>query len=302
METKKRDILEGLNSAQSDAVRNMDGPSLIVAGAGSGKTRVLTRKIAYLIENGVRPSRILALTFTKKAAGEMKERIAVLVGENQARWIWMGTFHSIFIRFLREYADRLGYPAQFTIYDQSDSRSLVKQCVKELQLDDKIYKPNDIQNRISLAKNNLRTPSGYRADPVIAEEDRASRKPRLADVYDLYQKKIKAAGAMDFDDILLNTNILFRDHPDALAEIAGRFSHILVDEYQDTNFAQYLILNKLARGHRNISVVGPQGRRMRNWSDWWNRCVQQSVRTGKQWMQSVRRWKSQMQSELRNRS
>ncbi|MBR6269858.1 MAG: UvrD-helicase domain-containing protein [Bacteroidales bacterium] len=256
METKKRDILEGLNSAQSDAVRNMDGPSLIVAGAGSGKTRVLTRKIAYLIENGVRPSRILALTFTKKAAGEMKERIAVLVGENQARWIWMGTFHSIFIRFLREYADRLGYPAQFTIYDQSDSRSLTKQCVKELQLDDKIYKPNDIQNRISLAKNNLRTPSGYRADPVIAEEDRASRRPRLADVYDLYQKKIKAAGAMDFDDILLNTNILFRDHPDALAEIAGRFSHILVDEYQDTNFAQYLILNKLARGHRNISVVG----------------------------------------------
>ena len=256
METKKRDILEGLNSAQDEAVRNIDGPSLIVAGAGSGKTRVLTCKIAYMIEKGVRPSQILALTFTKKAAGEMKERIAALVGEERARWIWMGTFHSIFIRFLREYADRLGYPAQFTIYDQSDSRALVKQCVKELQLDDKIYKPNDIQNRLSLAKNNLRTPAGYRNDPVIAEEDRASRRPRLADVYDLYQQKIKTAGAMDFDDILLNTNILFRDHPDALEAISKRFSHILVDEYQDTNYAQYLILNKLARVHRNISVVG----------------------------------------------
>ncbi|MBR5056740.1 MAG: UvrD-helicase domain-containing protein, partial [Bacteroidales bacterium] len=256
METKKRDILEGLNSAQDEAVRNIDGPSLIVAGAGSGKTRVLTCKIAYMIEKGVRPSQILALTFTKKAAGEMKERIAALVGEERARWIWMGTFHSIFIRFLREYADRLGYPAQFTIYDQSDSRALVKQCVKELQLDDKIYKPNDIQNRLSLAKNNLRTPAGYRNDPVIAEEDRASRRPRLADVYDLYQQKIKTAGAMDFDDILLNTNILFRDHPDALEAISKRFSHMLVDEYQDTNYAQYLILNKLARVHRNISVVG----------------------------------------------
>ena len=256
METKKRDILEGLNSAQSDAVRCTDGPSLIVAGAGSGKTRVLTCKIAYMIENGGRPSQILALTFTKKAAGEMKERIAALIGENLARWIWMGTFHSIFIRFLREYADRLGYPAQFTIYDQSDSRSLVKQCIKELQLDDKIYKPNDVQNRISLAKNNLRTPAGYRADPVIAEEDRASRKPRIADVYALYQQKCKQAGAMDFDDILLNTNILFRDHPDALEAISERFTHILVDEYQDTNYAQYLILSKLARRHSNISVVG----------------------------------------------
>ncbi|MBO4571617.1 MAG: UvrD-helicase domain-containing protein [Bacteroidales bacterium] len=256
METKKRDILEGLNSAQDEAVRNIDGPSLIVAGAGSGKTRVLTCKIAYMIEKGVRPSQILALTFTKKAAGEMKERIAALVGDGLARWIWMGTFHSIFIRFLREYADRLGYPAQFTIYDQSDSRAMVKKCIAELQLDDKIYKPNDIQNRISLAKNNLRTPVGYRNDPVIAEEDRACRKPRTADIYDLYQRRCKEAGAMDFDDLLLNTNILFRDHPDALEKISERFTHILVDEYQDTNYAQYLILSKLAKKHRNISVVG----------------------------------------------
>lgn len=256
METTKRDILEGLNAAQSDAVQCTDGPSLIIAGAGSGKTKVLTCRIAYLIERGTRPSQVLALTFTKKAAGEMKERIGALVGESRARWIWMGTFHSVFIRFLREYADRLGYPQQFTIYDQSDSRSVIKQCIKDLQLDDKIYKPNVIQSRISLAKNSLITPSAYKKDENCQKEDRESRRPLTRDVYELYCNRCKTAGAMDFDDILLQTNILFRDHPDALEEIAGRFTHILVDEYQDTNFAQYLILKKLSQWHRNISVVG----------------------------------------------
>ncbi len=256
MENTKREILEGLNAAQTDAVKCTDGPSLIIAGAGSGKTKVLTCRIAYLIDRGAAPSQILALTFTKKAAGEMKERIAALIGEKRARWIWMGTFHSIFIRFLREYAEMLEYPQQFTIYDQSDSRSVIKQCIKELELDDKTYKPNSVQSRISLAKNSLVTVNGYRANAQLMQEDAAARKPRTVDIYALYSQKCKAAGAMDFDDILLNTNILFRDHPDALEAIASRFSHILVDEYQDTNYAQYLILRKLAQFHRNISVVG----------------------------------------------
>jgi len=256
METSKRDILEGLNPAQADAVQCIEGPSLIIAGAGSGKTRVLTCRIAYLIDQGTRPSQVLALTFTKKAAGEMKERIGALVGESRARYIWMGTFHSVFIRFLREFADKLGYPQQFTIYDQNDSKSVIKQCIKELELDDKIYKPNIIQSRISLAKNNLVTNSAYRRDENCQREDRESRKPRVCDIYDLYTKKCKGAGAMDFDDILLQTNILFRDFPDALEEIAKRFTHVMVDEYQDTNFAQYLILKKLSQWHRNICVVG----------------------------------------------
>lgn len=256
MEKTKRDILEGLNAAQAEAVQCTEGPSLIIAGAGSGKTKVLTCRIAYLIENGAAPSQVLALTFTKKAAGEMKERIAALIGEKRARWIWMGTFHSVFIRFLREYAELLGYPQQFTIYDQSDSRSVVKQCIKELELDDKVYKPVNVLNRISMAKNSLVTVNGYKANPELAEEDRMARKPRTADIYALYSQKCKEAGAMDFDDILLNTNILFRDHPEALENIASRFTHILVDEYQDTNYAQYLILRKLAAKHRNISVVG----------------------------------------------
>lgn len=256
MNKSETDLFEGLNSAQKEAVRCIDGPSLIVAGAGSGKTRVLTCRVAHILEGDCRPGEVLALTFTKKAAAEMKERIALLVGEKKARWICMGTFHSIFIRFLKEYAPRLGYPEQFTIYDQTDSRSIIKQCIKELQLDDKTYRPNVVQSRISMAKNNLVTAVSYRNTPQLVEEDRAARRPAVADIYLLYQKKCLDAGAMDFDDILLNTNILFRDNKDALEAIAGRFRYIMVDEYQDTNLSQYAILRKLSAAHRNICVVG----------------------------------------------
>lgn len=256
MDNSKTDLFEGLNSVQKEAVMCIDGPSLIIAGAGSGKTRVLTCRVAHILEGDCRPGEVMALTFTKKAATEMKDRIALLVGERKARWICMGTFHSVFIRFLREYAGRIGYPEQFTIYDQTDSRSIVKQCIKELELDDKNYKPNVIHSRISMAKNNLITSTAYRNTPEFIEEDRAARRPAVADIYSLYQKKCLAAGAMDFDDILLNTNILFRDHKDALETIAGRFRYIMVDEYQDTNLSQYAILKKLAAAHRNICVVG----------------------------------------------
>lgn len=256
MTESEKNYLKELNAAQYDAVTQIEGPSLIIAGAGSGKTRVLTCRIANILEHGCSPGSVLALTFTKKAATEMKERIAALVGENKAKWIWMGTFHSIFIRFLRKNAALLGYPEQFTIYDQSDSRSAIRQCIKELQLDDKIYKPNDVQSRISVAKNNLITSAAYINNSEIIQNDFAAHKGRICDVYSLYAQKCKTAGAMDFDDLLLNTNILFRDHPEALAEIQSRFQYILVDEYQDTNFAQYLILKKLASTHHNICVVG----------------------------------------------
>ncbi|MBR1576433.1 MAG: UvrD-helicase domain-containing protein [Bacteroidales bacterium] len=249
-------ILEGLNSEQKKAVQCVDGPVLIVAGAGSGKTRVLTSRIAYLLDQGVDAGHVLALTFTKKAATEMKERIALKVGDRKARRLRMGTFHSVFVRFLREFAVDLGYPESFTIYDQSDSTSAVKACIKELELDDKVYKPKDVLSRISMAKNNLITDAAYRSNPNIITADSHAKRPRLCDVYSLYQKKCRQAGVMDFDDILLNMNILFRDFPAALDTIASRFSHILVDEYQDTNFAQYLILKKLAQPHRNICVVG----------------------------------------------
>lgn len=256
MENKCSTILEGLNSEQKKAVSCVDGPVLIVAGAGSGKTRVLTSRIAYILENGGDPSRILSLTFTKKAASEMKERIALMVGEKKARRLYMGTFHSVFIRFLREYAESLGYPTAFTIYDTSDSTSAIKTCLKELQLDDKIYKPKDVLSRISMAKNNLVTPSAYRRNANALQNDAAAKKPRIVDIYDLYAHKCRQAGVMDFDDILLNMNILLRDNPEALAAISGRFDYIMVDEYQDTNFAQYLILKKLSQPHNNICVVG----------------------------------------------
>lgn len=256
MNLSQTDLFEGLNSAQKEAVLCTEGPSLIIAGAGSGKTRVLTCRVAHILEGGCRPGEVLALTFTKKAAGEMKERIAALVGERKARWIQMGTFHSIFIRFLREYASLLGYPEQFTIYDQTDSRSIVKQCIRELELDDKTYKPAAVQNTISLAKNNLVTVAGYRSDVELMERDRVARRPRTIDIYELYQKKCRASGAMDFDDILLNMNVLLKKFPDACASIAGRFRYILVDEYQDTNHSQYVILKRLAEPHQNICVVG----------------------------------------------
>ena len=257
MENNVGTILEGLNPEQSKAVQCIEGPVLIVAGAGSGKTRVLTRRIAYILaKEAARPSQILALTFTRKAAGEMKERIAALVGEDRARWLWMGTFHSIFIRFLREYSDFLGYPRNFTIYDTSDSVSALKHCIQELQLDDKIYKPKEVLSRISIAKNNLVTAAAYAANSAAITRDTQSRKPRICDIYALYAKKCKASGVMDYDDILLQMNILLRDNPQAMEAIADRFRYILVDEYQDTNYAQYVILKKLSYAHHNICVVG----------------------------------------------
>lgn len=257
MENQGNAILEGLNSEQVAAVSCVDGPVLIVAGAGSGKTRVLTSRIAYILATkGIDPARILALTFTKKAASEMKERIALMVGERRARRLYMGTFHSVFIRFLREFAEVLGYPKTFTIYDTSDSVSAIKACIKELQLDEKVYKPKDVLSRISMAKNNLVTPGAYRRNVVAQQNDAAAKKPRVVDIYDLYAHKCKLSGVMDFDDILLNMNILLRDNPEAFQSIAGRFDYIMVDEYQDTNFAQYLILKKLSQFHQNICVVG----------------------------------------------
>jgi DNA helicase-2/ATP-dependent DNA helicase PcrA len=251
------EILDALNEEQLKAVTCTEGPMLIVAGAGSGKTRVLTSRIAYLIEKGVEPDRILALTFTKKAAGEMKDRIALMVGERKARRLWMGTFHSVFIRFLREYAEAIGFPSSFTIYDTTDSVSCVKACLKQLGLDDKLYKPKEVLSRISKAKNDLVTPTPY-ANGVggYLEDDRHHKKPEIYKVYKLYCQTCQNNGVMDFDDILLYMNILLKRSPEALANISGRFSHILVDEYQDTNMAQYFILRKLAAGHQNLCVVG----------------------------------------------
>ena len=257
MGNKGNAILEGLNSEQVAAVSCVDGPVLIVAGAGSGKTRVLTSRIAYILaEKQCDPARILALTFTKKAASEMKERIALMVGEKRARRLYMGTFHSVFIRFLREFAEVLGYPKTFTIYDTSDSVSAIKACIKDLQLDEKVYKPKDVLSRISMAKNNLVTPGAYRRNATAQQNDAAAKKPRIVDIYELYAHKCKLSGVMDFDDILLNMNILLRDSQEAFMSIAGRFDYIMVDEYQDTNYAQYLILKKLSQLHQNICVVG----------------------------------------------
>ena len=256
MDSRKSVILDGLNDAQRQAVEAMEGPVLIVAGAGSGKTRVLTSRVAYMLSAGVEPSRILALTFTKKAAIEMKERIEALVGGRSARRVVMGTFHAVFVRFLREYAQTLGYPEQFTIYDTSDSASAMKNCIKELGLDTNVYKYKEVLSRISSAKNNLVTPGTYATRQDLLQADLRSRKPRICDLYKLYQNKLKEAGVMDFDDILVNMNILLRDHPEALHALASRFSYIMVDEYQDTNFAQYNIIRKLTVLHHNICVVG----------------------------------------------
>jgi len=257
MEDKVGRILAGLDPVQRKAVENVHGPLLIVAGAGSGKTRVLTSRIAYLLATeDLDPARILALTFTKKAAGEMKERIAVMVGSRRAARLVMGTFHSVFVRFLRDYAESLGYPKNFTIYDQSDSTSAVKACIKELNLDDKTYKPKEVLARISFAKNALFSPAQYKTRNEFFLADSAAKRPRIGDVFELYQHKLKLSGVMDFDDILMQMNILLKNNREALEEISSRFSYILVDEYQDTNYAQYLILHKLAARHHNICVVG----------------------------------------------
>lgn len=249
-------IVKDLNEEQRLAVECLDGPVLIVAGAGSGKTRVLTSRIALLIDRGAGPEHILALTFTKKAAGGMKERIAAMVGQEKARKLNMGTFHSVFVRILRDYADVLGYPSSFTIYDTGDSVSAIKACIRELRLDEKIYKPREVLSRISMAKNNLCTADAYGRNATVQMNDRAARKPEIFRIYALYDRFCRQSGVMDFDDILLNMNLLLRDNEDALREIAGRFTHILVDEYQDTNLAQYTILRMLGRFHRNICVVG----------------------------------------------
>jgi len=249
-------IRKDLNEAQQEAVLNHKGPALVIAGAGSGKTRVLTYRIAYLLSMGIPPSRILALTFTNKAANEMKERIATMVSPDLARNLWMGTFHSLFARILRREAEVLGYPSNFTIYDTIDSRSLVKTIVRELNLDEKIYKPSEVFGRISAAKNNLVTPDVYLSSGEFQVRDQVSRRPRLGEVYDRYVKRCKHFGAMDFDDLLLQTNLLFRDHPAVLDKYREAFDYVLVDEYQDTNYSQYLIVKKLSELHRNLCVVG----------------------------------------------
>lgn len=249
-------IFSGLNPQQKKAVENTEGPCLIVAGAGSGKTRVLTSRIANLLGGGVLAERILALTFTKKAAGEMKERIAEMVGKKLSRRLYMGTFHSVFIRILRDYAQDLGYPQNFTIYDSGDSQAAIKSCLKELALDDKVYKPKEVLSRISLAKNALYTPADYRKNARAMQQDAQRRRPRLCDVFELYQQKMKTAGVMDFDDILLNMYLLLSGNRAAREEISGRFRYVLVDEYQDTNLAQYWTIKTLSQAHRNLCVVG----------------------------------------------
>lgn len=250
------DYLSSLNPEQRAAVLHTEGATMVIAGAGSGKTRVLTYRIAYMIKNGVDPFNILALTFTNKAAREMKERIGQIIGSSEAKNISMGTFHSVFARILRRHADKLGYPSNFTIYDTQDSRSLIKAIVKELRLDDKTYKPNLILGRISSAKNNLISAAAYEANSDVVAEDRMSGKPRLFEIYRAYEKRCFMAGAMDFDDLLFKTNVLLRDHPEVLHYYQHKFKYVLVDEYQDTNYSQYLIVKKLADAYQNICVVG----------------------------------------------
>lgn len=250
------DYLSNLSKPQREAVENFEGPSLIIAGAGSGKTRVLTYRIAYMIEQGVAPSSILALTFTKKAATEMRERISTVVPRERTRGLWMGTFHALFARILRVEAEALKFSPSFTIYETSDSRNVVKTIIKELNLDDTRYKPKDIFTRISLAKNNLMTPAMYRDNTSLITEDRERGIPRFNEIYTAYMIRCRQNGAMDFDDLLLYTNILFKEHPDILEKYQDIFRYILVDEYQDTNLAQYLIIKKLSAKHRNICVVG----------------------------------------------
>ncbi len=248
--------LDLLNPQQREAVVYKDGPSLVIAGAGSGKTRVLTYKIVDLLRNGYEPYRILALTFTNKAAREMKERITSIVGEKISRKIWMGTFHSVFLRILRSHAELIGFQPGFTIYDTNDSRSLIKIIIKELALDEKIYKPATVASVISNAKNAMITPDIYIADKDIYDQDRRSKRPLTGEIYRQYTERCKIANAMDFDDILLYMNTLLRDNPDVCRHYQEFFRYILVDEYQDTNFAQHLIISQIADAQKHICVVG----------------------------------------------
>ena len=250
------DYLKGLNGPQRSAVENYSGPTLIIAGAGSGKTRVLTMRIAHMLQQGISPRNIMALTFTNKAAREMRDRVAKILPPDAVRGLWMGTFHSLFSRILRAEATLLGFPEAFTIYDTADSRNLVKAIVRQLELPDDQYKPNDVYARISLAKNNLVLPEAYAANATLMEEDARAKRPRLAEIYALYMRQCRQNGAMDFDDLLLYMNILLRDHPEIARKYGDQFQYILVDEYQDTNYSQYLIVKKLADIRRNICVVG----------------------------------------------
>lgn len=249
------DLTKGLNEPQQEAVLHTEGPLMIIAGAGSGKTRVLTQRTAHLIKKGVNPFSILLLTFTNKAAGEMRERIEKVVGHD-ARAIWMGTFHSVFAKILRFEAKSLGFTSDFSIYDTDDSKSLLKSIIKERGLDDKVYKPNVVFNRISGAKNRLVSADAYLADPIIQADDAAARLPEIGRLYKIYVDRCFKANAMDFDDLLFNTNILFRDFPEVLNKYQHKFKYVMVDEFQDTNVSQYLITRKLAAIHENICVVG----------------------------------------------
>ena len=248
--------LEKLNEQQQAAVKYCDGPQLVIAGAGSGKTRVLTYKIVHLLHLGYEPWRIMALTFTNKAAREMRERIEPLAGPDVAAQLWMGTFHSIFSRLLRRNAEIIGFKPDFTIYDQSDSRSLIKLIIKDKGLDDKLYKPSAIQTIISNAKNALIAPDDYARNQSLIDADRDAMRPEIVNIYRAYWKRCRIAGAMDFDDLLFNTNLMLRDHPDVLEQYQEFFRYILVDEYQDTNFSQHLIVHQLSRKYNQLCVVG----------------------------------------------
>ena len=250
------DYLSQLNTAQQEPTTHVDGPLMVIAGAGSGKTRVLTYRIAYLMQKGIDSFSILALTFTNKAAREMKKRIAEIVGESESKNLWMGTFHSVFARILRAEADRLGYPSSFTIYDTQDSERLVKSIIKEMKLDSDIYKTKQIRNRISSFKNSLITVRAYHNNPELVEADREARRSAMGTIYKNYVERCFKAGAMDFDDLLLKTNELLNRFPEVLAKYQDRFRYILVDEYQDTNHSQYLIVRALADKFQNICVVG----------------------------------------------
>ena len=250
------DYIKELNEQQQEAVLYNDGPQLVIAGAGSGKTRVLTYKIVHLLCHGYEPWRVLALTFTNKAAREMRERIKSVVGESTASKIWMGTFHSIFARILRQNADRIGFNRNFTIYDAADSKSLVKMIIKDMDLDEKIYKPSAVISAISSAKNALISPERYAMARDIMEADRHAKRPRLHEIYAAYCNRCFVAGAMDFDDLLYYTNLLLRDNPDVLNHYREYFRYVLVDEYQDTNFAQHVIVTQLTKGNDRLCVVG----------------------------------------------
>ena len=249
------DLLSQLNDGQRKAVEYCDGPQLVIAGAGSGKTRVLTYKIAYLLEQGYQPWNILALTFTNKAAREMKERIGRLVGQERAQRLVMGTFHSVFARILRAEAEKIGFSSNFTIYDQTDSRSLVKNIIKEMQLDDKVYKPNSVADRISMAKNHLLMPRAYETSSWAAD-DVQKKRPQVANIYNRYVERCRQANAMDFDDLLVQTFLLFHQHEDICQKYTDRFRYVLVDEYQDTNYAQQEIVLQLTQEHGRVCVVG----------------------------------------------